>query len=234
MYRDFVQLPCVSYKRRLVHRNCLPGRKGGKSGESRLGGWGLLTHQPKRVWLCSNFWRQKSLPSFHLQFRALFTDTTRSYTVPADGYLFRIVNPQTRSKLDWKMMGNHHVNRLFGLRVSGMNSTRKFPKFEGVFCRSKTDAGKQLACSHILLFGQVFLSSYISVEFDRFMKLLYCIFLNLSQCLSANSNGGRTASPATRIEAAFFRRNRLVWSTKRYRWSWGLARIILLRSETLA
>jgi hypothetical protein len=100
---------------------------------------------------------------FHLStsnFRALFTDTTRSYNVRADGYSFRIVNPQAGSKLDRQMMGNYRVNRLFGLRVSGMNSTWKFPKFEGVFCQSETDAGKQLACPHILLFGQVFLSSY--------------------------------------------------------------------------
>jgi hypothetical protein len=141
----------------------LPGRKGGKSGKQI---WWMGAADSLAEASLALFRLLTSENPFHLStsdFRALFTDTTRLYTVQADGCSFRIVNLQARSKLDWQMMGNYYVNRLFGLRVSEMNSTRKFPKFKGVFCRSKTHAGKQLARPHILLFGQVFLSYLLNL-----------------------------------------------------------------------
>jgi len=161
IYRDFVQLPCVTYKRRLVHRKLLTGRKGGKVGK-QIGWMGVADSSDEAsLDLFLTFDVRKAFPSFHLQFRALFTDTTRSYTVPADGYSFRIVNPQSRSKLDWQMMGNYYVNRPFLAARLGNEFHSEISKIRGVFCRSKTDAGRQLACPHMLLFGQVFLSSYL-------------------------------------------------------------------------
>jgi hypothetical protein len=82
-------------------------------------------------------------------------------------------------------------------------------KIRGRFLPKQGERG-QATCVTTHAFVRTSVPLLISVEFDRFMNLLYCIFLNLSQCLSANSSGGRTASSATRIEAAFFRRNRLL------------------------
>jgi hypothetical protein len=87
-------------------------------------------------------------------------------------------------------------------------------KIRGGF-QPKQDRRGQATCVPTHTFVRTSVPLLISVEFDRFMKFLHCIFLNLSQCLSANSNGDRTASLATRAEAAPTR-NRALYGHRKH------------------
>jgi hypothetical protein len=149
---------------------------------------------------------RKAFPSFQLQFSGTF-HRHHALVQCSSRRLFL----SHREPSSWLQAGPANDGKLscqssFWAARLGNEFHLEISKIRGGFL-PKRDRRGQATCVPTYTFVRTSVPLLILVEFDRFMNLLYCIFLNLSQCLSTNSSGGRTANPATQAGTASFRRN---------------------------